>query len=155
MKTFLAIILFISFSVFFGMTHLNHKNSQLIKINPCPSNHEKAEADLKGYLAKERSVEDLREKYGLSIDHTAQNKIYSLQSELNQIECKKLIENNSKWLENAANYSIYKVGRSYFIVTYSLTEKEEFDRNSIVVVDDTYEAVAIVIDFDTSNRGDR
>lgn len=149
MKAFFAIILFICFSIFVGMNHLNNKNSLRTQITHCPSNHKEAEADLKGYLSKERTVEDLREKYGLSIDHTSHNKIYSLQSELDQDKCKKLIE-NSPWLESVPNYSFYKVDGNYFIVTYSQTEKGNFERQGISIFNEQFKRVAIVIDIGTS-----
>lgn len=157
MKAIISISIFLSFSSFIGVDYTDYAGSDLdsIKRINCPPENKKAEKDLKDYLAIERNAKELSERYGLTIDRTSQNKISPLQSELNQSECKKLIETNTKWLKKALSYSLYQVDDNYFIVTYSLKEKGEFERNSIVIIDSTYEAVAVVIDIGTSNRNNQ
>lgn len=151
MKTIFAIMLVVGSSIILEMNHsyntYSNTNPEEKKTISCPPNYEKAEEALKQYLRKESTIEVLRKNYNMDINATIKNnQIYSLKDELHQDECSKLL-NQFEWLEDYQNYSIYKVADHYFIVPFSITEKDEFEQKPITLINNKFEVVAVVIDF--------
>ena len=150
MKPFFVILFIISFFSLNSIRHFSVKNVDVNRLySYCPPNHEKAEETLKKYLEKEKNIEELRKVYNMNIESNAKNMIYVLKQDENKATCKKLTE-KFEWLSNFEHYSFYKVDKFYFIVTYSLSEKDEFQRKGISIINDQYERLAIIIDIDNS-----
>lgn len=155
MKTGIAILIF--FASFFVIkeeySFSNHFGQFIIglDINPCPVNHEKAEKELKKYLSREITIENLNKNYDITVDSSTPNKIYSLEQKIDEAECKKLIE-KLNLSEDDRLHSFYKVEEHYFIVNYFITKTGEFDYGSITMVNSEFEAVAVIIDIGTSQK---
>lgn len=150
MKTIIITLLLSFISLFDQVINISSDVSTLniqVNTNSCPTSHEKAEEELKNYLDLESNIKDLNLNYNLNINHTAIDSIVVLNDEMNSGICKKIINYNMQWLENAPDFSIYKVGENYFAVTYTLIEKGEIERHSIVVINSELEAVAVVLDL--------
>jgi len=149
MKTILAVLLFISFSLYGADKIHNQNGSDFFEVNenPCLPIHEKAEEVLRDYLSKEQTIEGLTTRYGIEIDQTSHKEVYALKNESDAAECQKLIE-NFEYLEEKSEYSnsIYKVENHYFIVRFSLNNNE-FDWESISIIDSDFEVVAVALNW--------
>jgi len=150
MKTIIITLLFLFISLFDQVIKISSEVSTSIKevnANSCPVSYEKTENELRNYLDLESNINDLNLNYNLNMNHSAIDSIVALNDEMNNDICERIINQNIQWLENAPDFSIYKVGENYFAVTYSLLEKGEINRHSIVVMNSELEAVAVVIDI--------
>ncbi|NBB76929.1 MAG: hypothetical protein GVY02_06065 [Bacteroidetes bacterium] len=149
MKTLFFITIFTSFSIFAGADIFHDSNKHLIeiKIEACPANHKQAKKELKEYLARERTVEDLSRNYNMNIDSSAQDKIYALETEKDFDECGKLIE-NLNLSEDERSHSFYKVAEHYFIVSYLISDKGVFEYKSTTIVNREFEAIAVVLNIE-------
>ncbi|MEX0661383.1 MAG: hypothetical protein WEA58_12415 [Balneolaceae bacterium] len=151
MKIILSLFLFI-ISLSFNNVSLYEVQNGLklyeIHKNPCLPSHEKAEEDVKNYLAKERTIKDLTTKFGIEIDHISHKDVYALVNESDSAECQNLID-NFEWLveESKFSYSIYKVADHYFIVQFQITENNKYKRNSISINNSELELIAVGIDI--------
>ena len=122
-------------------------NDILACTSSCPPNHELAEKELTDYLGSDSTINELQTSYDMNLTTTSHTEIIPLEGESKLETCQKLNDLNSQWLKQTPNYSIYQVSKYYFIVTFSVDNKGEFERDSIMIIDENLEAVAFAFDF--------
>jgi len=89
----------------------------------CPPNHKKAKESLKEYLEKDKTIDDLHKNYGLDIDKNSHKRIQVLQEQVYKSTCEKLIKD----LADDEYKSVYKVSNSFFVVTFDINNKGEYE----------------------------